>query len=297
MEEKKIRSRGWTFTINNYTEAHPDTIHTNPDTIHGDIDTLHNIDCTYMIYGLEEAPSTGTKHIQGYIYFENAKSFKTIKRLLGEKTHIEKAKGTAEQNKIYCSKEGKFFERGVMPKQGKRTDLDELKKRIIDGESINNITLENPTAYHQYGRTMIKIEQIKNESKFRTWKTEGLWLWGPTGTGKSFEAYKNFKTETHYVWKFNDNGWQDGYNGQEIVIMDDFRGQIKYSELLNILDQYPYTLSRRYLGPIPFLAKKVIITSPSPPEKIYFNIAGGEDSIDQLLRRITVKEHTQKWSG
>jgi len=42
--------------------------------------------------------------------------------------HIEKMKGNFAQNEKYCSKEGKLIEFGERPKQGKRTDLIEVKK-------------------------------------------------------------------------------------------------------------------------------------------------------------------------
>ena len=61
------------------------------------------------------------------------------------------------------------------------------------------------------------------------------------------------------MWK-DDNDWQDGYTGQETVIINDFRGGIKYAVLLQLIDKWPAFVSRRGREPAPFLAKHVIIT-------------------------------------
>ena len=71
----------------------------------------------------------------------------------------------------------------------------------------------------------------------------------------------------------NDGGWWDGYTGQETVIINEFRGGIAYSELLDLLDKYPKTVRRRCREPVPFLAKRVIITSVLQPKEVYCNLA------------------------
>lgn len=118
--------------------------------------------------------------------------------------------------------------------------------------------------------------------------TEGLWIFGETGTGKSQQAYKDYHPDTHYNLP-NDNGWWDGYTGQKIVIINEFRGEIKYSELLELLDWTPKTVKRRGREPVPLLAEQIIITSSLSPEEVYSNLALN-DSLGQLLRRIKIVE-------
>lgn len=154
--------------------------------------------------------------------------------------------------------------------------------------SVDQIAEEYPMLFHQYGRTLSKLEDIALRKRSRQWMTQGIWYWGPTGVGKSHQAFKDFDPSTHYVWK-NDKGWQDGYTGQETVIINDFRGELPYNELLQLVDKWPHTLSRRGREPVPFLAKTVIITSSLPPEDCYRRRAA-EDSIEQLNRRFIVKE-------
>ena len=98
---------------------------------------------------------------------------------------------------------------------------------------------------------------------------------------------ERYHPDTHYVWK-DDKGWQDGYSGQETVIVNDFRGSIPYGELLNLVDKWPHFVPRRGREPAPFLAKKFIVTSSLTPEQVYHNLAAS-DSLDQLSRRFKVE--------
>jgi hypothetical protein len=279
------RNRSWCFTLNNYTEEE----HKN----------ICNVECEYLIVG-KEVGENGTPHLQGYIYFKNPRTMGGVKKLLGNKVHLEISRGSAKDNKIYCSKEGDFFEKGDMPQQGERTDLIEIKKNIEEGKkTVDEITMENPTIYHQYGRTLEKIEDIAMRNKFRDFTTTCTWYWGPTGTGKSHKAFENFNPETHYVLSTRDNGWWEDYKQQETVIINEFRGQIPYSFLLELCDKWPIKVPRRGRPPLPFLSKKIIITSSMHPKEVYKNIEE-KDSIDQLLRRIDIiflDKSAQKCTG
>jgi len=209
--------------------------------------------------------------------------------------HVEACKGTAEDNIKYCSKDAKVLvERGLRPSQGKRTDIEAIVTDIREGMTVDDIAIDNPVAFHQYGRTFLKVEDITLRSKFRSWMTKGLWLFGPTGVGKSHRAFEGFKPETHYVLP-DDNGWWDGYTGQETVILNDFRGSVSYGLMLQLVDKWPVTVKRRGREPVPFLAKRVIVTSSLHPTAVYNNL-NASDGIEQLLRRFTIQELDQKCS-
>jgi hypothetical protein len=268
------RVRDWCFTYNNYTAEEEEMLKTDKDIL-------------YMIYGHEIAPTTGTPHLQGYFYFKNAKTRSAIKKRY-KRISVRPCNGSAEQNRAYCIKDGKdIVEIGVMPKQGKRTDLDGVKNQIMEGKKVDDICLENPMIYHQYGRTLHKIEDIRMRKVFRNEMTEGYWIWGPTGCGKSEYVFKDFNPDEVYVWKY-DNGWNDGYAQQSVVVIDEFRGQMPMNELLMMIDKHPnYYVRRRGREPVPFTSKKVYITSSMPPDEVYHNLSEN-DKLDQLFRRIKI---------
>lgn len=276
------RYRNYCFTLNNYTDEH--------------IEILKNLEIfTYIIFGEEIAPTTGTKHLQGYFEMEEGKTINSlIKKYLPKGIHLEQAKGNAEQNKTYCSKGSNIFEKGTAKKQGKRTDLENLADEIKNGRPVDNICIEKPALYHQYGRTLHRLEDIYLREKFRTWMTTCDWYYGPTGIGKSHKAFENFDPKKCYVWK-DDNGWQDGYTGQETLIINEFRGEITYKKLLEMIDKYPCELKRRGREPVPFLAKHIIITSALHPRDVYHNLSA-QDSMEQFYRRVKIytKEISQE---
>lgn len=262
------RSRAFCFTWNNYTEE--------------DMMFVQSLDITYGVFGREICPTTGTPHIQGYIYYKNPRYYSAVKKRL-EGAHVDIAKGDHEDNYKYCTKSGKYEEVGIRPKPGKRTDLEIVRDRIMEGESVDTIVIEDPQAFHQYGRTLERIETIQNRNRFRTWMTKGIWYTGATGVGKSHKAFENYHPKTHYVYP-NDNGWWDGYNGQEIVILNDFRGEINFQFLLRLVDKWPEFVRRRGREPAPFLAKTIIVTSVLTLTQIYGESNNGDD-LEQLLRR------------
>lgn len=263
--------RNFVFTINNYESA--------------DETALHTIEASYLVFGREVGES-GTPHLQGYCELRKRTAFNKIKKII-PKAHIEPRRGSAKQAADYCKKDGDFFEVGEISRQGERTDIDKIKDEILSGEiTCQDIRREDPIKFHQYGRTFEKLEDDFNRDVFRTEMTECDWIYGPTGSGKSHRAFEGFHPSTHYVYK-NDKGWWDGYKGQETVIINDFRGEIRYGELLQMIDKWPFEVPRRNREPFPFTSKKVIITSVMKPEEVYNNLAA-TDGIDQLMRRINL---------
>ena len=250
--------------------------------------------CTYMHCGLEYTPTTNREHVDGYYEYNTQRKVVTeIKKF--EKTFgkgfgdLQIARGSSGENEDYSEKEGHRFEKwGVKALgQGARHDILSAKEAILRGDlTVDTIAVTDPTLFHQYARTLSKIEDIALRKKFRTEMTTGIWYHGPTAVGKSHRAFEGYTPDTHYVWK-DDKGWQDGYVGQPIVIINDFRGAIPYNDLLQMIDKWPYFVSRRGREPAPFLATKVIITSSLSPSKVY-NKRDVEDDLAQLYRRIDV---------
>ena len=160
----------------------------------------------YIIFGTEVCPKTKRTHHQGFVYFSGARgSIKGVSKQLG-KCHVEPCRGNLDQNCDYCEKDGNITELGDRPKQGFRNDLEAVKDSILNGDmSVEDICVESPNLYHQYGRTLSKLEDIALRKKYRKWMTQGIWYYGPTGVGKSHKAFEGFSPDTHYVMP-NDGG-------------------------------------------------------------------------------------------
>lgn len=257
------RDRAWVFTLNNYTDKN--------------IDKLESLGYRYLIYGKEVAPSTGTPHLQGFIYFENARSFKALKTVLPWRIVPRYKTSTNEQAIEYCKKENNWVEYGTPPKQGAREDIKDARTAVFEDKmSIREIAqfasfqgLKHAEALQRYIDPPMRTDQ------------EIIWRFGDPGVGKTRWVYDNYAQ--HEIWKWNSSKWFDGYDGHKVVLLDDYRPDIlPISTLLNLLDIYPLRVEVKG-GFRPLLSKIIIITAVTSPEETFINPG---EPVEQLLRRI-----------
>lgn len=255
--------RGYCFTVNNYTDE---------DLL--DVDRLVG-ESHYIIVG-KEVGENGTPHLQGYVYFENPRSFGGIKKLL-PRAHIEAAKGTPEQNKMYCGKGGVILvEKGDVPRKGKRTDIDHIRGLVKEMPKMRDVVKEAKS----YQAIKVAEVYLKYHEEPRTWKPEVRWYHGSTGSGKTRTAREWLGDDVYTA--LDSIKWWEGYDAHKNVLIDDFRRDFcKFHQLLKLLDRYEYKVETKG-GSRQFLAKKIAITSPYPPDKMY----NTREDVNQLIRRI-----------
>jgi len=287
------RTRCYVWTLNNYTED--------------EIALINSGDYSYLVYG-KEVGESGTPHLQGFVRFENDKTMSAIHKLKGWKRTALKKSEKPLSAIDYCKKgtqshtewesmgvrgptygmDADVFELGAYH-QGSRSDLNAVYDKVKSGTSVDDICWENPDAFMKCHKALERLEDIRLLKTYRTEMTEGIWIYGKTGTGKSDMAFDNFDCSKSYVYPY-DNGWCDGYRQNEVVIIDEFRGQITFSEILRFADKHPnLQLRRRNKPPMPFTSKRVIVTSSLPPCMVYCNLSK-EDSLEQLYRRYKIFE-------
>lgn len=250
---------------------------------------LINERCSYIIVGEEICPHTGKTHWQGYAEFANQITLLRLKKLWGDKIHFEARKGTQEQAIKYCQKDGKYEEYGEKKEQESRTDLMMVRELMDDGLSNQEI-IEEATSW-QSVNGVERLRQMRIKPRDPNFKPEVFWFWGETGTGKTRKAKEIFNDDyddVEYV-----NNFMIGYSGNDNVLLDDFRGGVPFNKLLKMLD-YGKCIMNVKNGSVQFSAKKIIITAPFRPEKIYKNIG---ENIQQLIRRIEHIEHMTEWIG
>lgn len=111
-----------------------------------------------------------------------------------------------------------------------------------------------------------------------------VWLFGETGTGKTRIAYELGRLVSERPWtNSNDLKWFDGYTGQTVAILDDFREtSCDFTFLLRLCDRYP--LSVPVKGSFtPWTPTIIFITCPYSPDDLY---RGSSEKLDQLKRRL-----------
>ena len=97
------RIRRFCFTWNNYPSSAIEDIK----------EWLARNNARYAIIG-KEVGASGTPHLQGYVMLSGQLRFSSIKHDFPT-WHIEKARGTSQQNRVYCTKDNDFVEIGECP--------------------------------------------------------------------------------------------------------------------------------------------------------------------------------------
>lgn len=243
-----MKARGFCFTINNYTEEQWENLK-----------TLKS--CQYIVMG-QEVGSSGTAHIQGYVYFTNPVSWDSIRKLIPG--HVEIAKGNSKQNRDYCTKEAEtIHEWGQIPIQGKRTDMDSILEMITDGASLRELYLTFPSQCVRYGKGVQRLMEIVNNSD-EDRNIDVRYYWGDAGSGKTRRAMREAR-EGGSWFKMDSNKWFDGYAGEKTLIIDDFSWMDwNRAYLLKILDRYPMRVEQKGSS-IQAKWTTVIITSNEAP--------------------------------
>lgn len=193
--------------MNNYTDE--------------EVEALEAVNCRYLIYGREVGES-GTPHLQGFIYFKNARTFSAIKKLLGSRYHVEAQRGTNKQAIDYCKKANDYKEIGDVPigAVGKKCTMLEraAKNKRLREASLNELVKEGDIHIFDVRRLKnARLDLIQEGSASQTEGVRGLWYYGEPGTGKSHKA----RTDHPDAYVKAQNKWWDGYAGEEVVILDD----------------------------------------------------------------------------
>lgn len=227
------RARAWCLTHNNYTEAEFELYKTLPGV-------------KYIVLG-KEVGESGTPHIQGYIYFTSALTLSALKKRMERhgitsNPHWTKADGNARQNLEYCSKQDEDpYIKGTMPKQGVRSDLIGMKRKVCEGATELELFEHDFPTMVKFGRGIKRFKFVKDAErakKFR--KVRVIFHTGPTGCGKSLRALYTpgpiyeYQASTYKI-TFGDKIWFDGYEGERRLVIDEYINNIPSEQLLSFL--------------------------------------------------------------
>ena len=243
----------------------------------------------YHVHQIERG-SNGTLHVQGYIQAQNPTYFKTWKRILGDRAHIEAARGTPQQNRTYCTKDSSrepgtlIYEEGSIPEPGKRNDVLAFAEALQeDGRSLRSIVEEFPEQFLRFPKALGQFRSALATQ--RDFKTRVYWFFGATGLGKSHQIRR---LAPDAYWKSCDNSWYDGYDpiAHTSIIYDDYRADFcKFSQLLRLFDEYPLDVQFKG-GTSVFRPRRIFVSSPRSPLETWAHRS--EEDIQQLTRRIEV---------
>lgn len=267
------------WTINNWTTEDLERVR----------DYHHNTKSVRYGCWSQEVSTTGTPHIQGYTSWRNSMSLEAFKRKVAPgRLHYEPyTNGTAQENHDYCAglveKKGNtlnptFEEYGEMPNQGDRTDWRKAVNQVRERVPVVDVIADQPhllPTIRALERLATLTRQPPKDRDVRV-----LYIHGPAGCGKTRAIHT---THPDAYWK-PEGQWWDGYEGQEVVVLDDYYGDMPYAQLLRVLDRYPLRLPVKG-GFVPAEYTTVLITSNASLDEQYPGIAV-PNRREALYRRI-----------
>ena len=321
-EEKKIanlkatQSRKWFVTINNPID------HGFPhDIIRDKLSSIRGKGLYWCMCD-EIGGHCETLHTHIYIYRPSALRAYDIYKLFGDSHRDKKPYIRSEDARAYILKDGEKFnkaedgsyeyidDKGILHKginysdtfeefgelpiehQGVSTSAELILEFIKCGATNDEIVNEIPSAY-------TKLEDIDNvRSLLRDKKYKNAWrdltvtyIFGVPGVGKSRSiierhGYGNVYRVTNYK-----NYPFDTYDGEDVIVFEDYRSNLNITDMLNYLDGYPLKLPARYHNKQACFTK-VYITSNLPLEEQHKK--EDKDTKKALYRRIhKVVEYTE----
>ena len=249
--------------------------------------------------------ASGMDHLHGILSSNSTVRFSTIKNFLGKKAHIEMTQGTKKEAEDYINKMGKYAEKGevilakfqvgeIKGRQGGRSDIQLIRDAINEGLTWRAVMRLEDRFYSPKYVSIIKnmyFDKRNQETPFKR-DVKVHWLVGDSGSGKTgitLDLLKEYGEDSFFIVSDYQNPF-DGYAGERIIILDEFRGQIPYAVLLGMLEGYKKEMHARYANVIG-LWDEVYISTIKTPEEVYAKMMEKEDSetdpISQLLGRLT----------
>ncbi len=247
---------------------------------------------TYLICQQEESPTTKRKHLQGYL--ESKRSYGKYKALatyLNYTTiHLEERKGSQKQAIDYCNKSetqtlsAQSIGIPIIIKQGQK--FNKVWADIQESRTQYDICDRNAGMYMRYSTGIEKMRMIHLKRFNRTKAPDVIVIIGKAGIGKTRYIYDVEEFLNIYRLPNGNNGnlWFDGYDPieQKVLLIDDFKGWIKYQKMLQIIDRYSINVEVKG-GMVPLMVEKIYITSNFEIDDWYVNIP----DLTALKRRVT----------
>lgn len=182
----------------------------------------------YIYFGREICPDTQRPHLQGFLNTIKKRRLNGVQSLLPAHCHLERMRGSLEQNITYCGKDGQVTEFGDKPLSRKEVGEKNsaASKEVISFAELGDherIKEKHPGLYLRYFSTLKKIEAdyLTSLPKKKLEHTDNFWIWGEAGSGKSLLAEELCGTTDEEVHDHLNSKWWNGYHGQPNVIFED----------------------------------------------------------------------------
>lgn len=225
------RSNYWVFTLNN------------PEIDLSDYPRDLFPGAVYSVYQLEQGEN-GTFHFQGYVVFNTRPRLPALRAMLPG-AHFERRRGNHQQAKEYCMKADtrvdgpwEYGDDSQIPTgPGQRGDLTEFRDAVRGGARDQDLLDSHLAEMARYPRLATAVRLAMPAPRRRG--VQVRLFWGAAGTGKTRLAYEEYPDLYMVPLQQSRSLWFDGYQGQSVILLDEFSGQMALDSLLRLLDEHP----------------------------------------------------------
>lgn len=231
----------------------------------------------------EKGSATSYEHWQMLVVMQKKCSLARIKHIFGREAHAELTRSAAADAYVWkddTAIDGTRFELGQRPvARNSKPDWDRVWDLAIGGELTaipSSIRVQHYRTLRAIGSDFAKAEGIERQC---------FVFWGPTGTGKSRTAWSDAGVDA-YPKDPRTKFWC-GYQNQQHVVIDEFRGSLDISHVLRWLDRYPVIVETKG-GSCVLRASKIWITSNLHPRSWYPDL--DEETYLALERRLEITQ-------
>lgn len=238
----------------------------------------------YTVGQLEKGGETGAIHIQFFLNFEKPTRIGAITK--HDKTiHCEKVLVNNGAD-TYCMKEETRIEGpiefGTKPvKRNNKVDWNQVWENAKNGD-LDKIPPSIRVVHYNKIKAITKDHMKFNDSDH----LRGVWIYGPSGSGKSRWVREQAVKHQATLYPKLCNKWWDGYQGEQLVVMDDLMPEHKVlNQQLKIwADRYDCILETKG-GAVHAKYQWFIVTSQYKPEEIF---TGDDRDLEAILRRFQI---------
>lgn len=278
--KKDSRNRSWVVTLNteHYSKA----------------EVEEKLKAYTYIGQMEKGDETGYVHWQLYIENKTAIRFSTLKKKFPT-GHFEVRWGTKKQAYDYATKSKtaipdtiiKNGDIDISETDSPKISVEAAVSLMERGMRVNEVLVKYPSLWRSMAyleRAQAIIDENNYSMNERDVKVE--YIYGLPGTGKTSWIYKTHGfDEVYRVTNYNHPF--DSYNGQNVLVLDEYYDSLSLDLLLNVLDRWPFKMPARYNDKWAAYTKVYIISNRKLKDQYHYDFIEEPQRIKSFYRRIS----------
>ncbi|MGI6019825.1 MAG: hypothetical protein ACOX8M_13770 [Marvinbryantia sp.] len=290
---ENFQARKYLLTINN-----PEVAGLNHEEIKRRLMSLSTIE--YYALVDEVGSKAHTRHTHVFLYSSAPIRFSSLKKRFPV-AHIERSYGSCKENRDYLLKTGKwenttkadttisgtFEEAGTCPEDAKHEkygSILQVIEALQEGKSVDEVVQERPQ-YALRTKNLKDLKKVVSERYLKEIREVSVtFISDPYEEYDLSEIYEKYGfREVCRITAYKKPMSFDNYDGQKVLLLDNFTEQLKIPELITLCQGYPLYLPARYEDRVAAY-NLVIIHSRYRPEEL---IQGTAIQKEKLLKMIT----------